>query len=89
MIALEEDCGPSPHLKEKTAAHPAVKGFVRALDGIDRSKRRTEVFADFCELAYCALAQHAPAPGPMSATGWRPNTCGSSVAIATRTTSAS
>lgn len=39
--------------------HPAVKAFVRGLDGIDRSKRRSEVFADFCELAYCALAKRA------------------------------
>lgn len=40
-------------------AHPAVKEFVRALGEIDRSKRRTEVFADFCEMAYCALAKPA------------------------------
>lgn len=40
-------------------AHPAVNEFVRALDKIDRSKRRTEVFADFCELAYCAFAKPA------------------------------
>jgi hypothetical protein len=29
------------------------------LNGIDQSKRRTEVFADFCELSYCALAKAA------------------------------
>ena len=40
-------------------AHPAVKDFVRALGEIDRTKRQTEVFADFCEMAYCALAKQA------------------------------
>jgi len=40
-------------------AHPAVKEFMRGLDRIDRSKRRSEVFADFCEMAYCALAKRA------------------------------
>lgn len=37
----------------------AVSQFVKLLDGIDRSKRRSEVFFDFCELAYCALAKKA------------------------------
>lgn len=40
-------------------AHPAVKEFMRGLDRIDRSKRRSEVFADFCEMSYCALAKRA------------------------------
>lgn len=40
-------------------AHPAVKDFLRLLDGFDRSKRRCEVFADFCEMAYCAIAKQA------------------------------
>lgn len=44
-------------------AHPAVKDFLRLLAKRDRSKRQTEVFADFCELAYCALAKKAsPCP---------------------------
>ena len=38
---------------------PAVKDFLRLLRKRDRSKRQTEVFADFCELAYCALAKQA------------------------------
>jgi len=37
----------------------SVKEFVRLLNDIDRSKRRGEVFADFCELAYCAIAKKA------------------------------
>ena len=40
-------------------AHSAVKDFLRLLAKRDRSKRQTEVFADFCELAYCALAKKA------------------------------
>lgn len=40
-------------------AHPAVNDFLRLLRKRDRSKRQTEVFADFCELAYCALAKQA------------------------------
>lgn len=40
-------------------AHPAVKDFLRLLDGFDRSKRRCDVFADFCEMAYCAIAKRA------------------------------
>ena len=40
-------------------AHPAVRAFARGLDEIDRSKRRSAVFADFCELAYRALAKRA------------------------------
>ena len=44
-------------------AHPAVKDFLRLLRQRDRSKRQTEVFADFCELAYCALAKR-PSPFP-------------------------
>ena len=38
---------------------PLVSKFVKVLNGIDQSKRRMEVFADFCELAYCALAKAA------------------------------
>lgn len=37
----------------------AVSAFVKAFNCIDQSKRRTEVFADFCELTYCALAKGA------------------------------
>lgn len=38
-----------------------VTAFVKRMNDIDRSKRRTEVFRDFCEMAYCALAkQTAP-----------------------------
>lgn len=37
----------------------AVTEFVRALNDIDRSKHRAEVFSDFCEMAYCALAKLA------------------------------
>ncbi len=37
----------------------AVSVFVKAFNCIDQSKRRTEVFADFCELTYCALAKRA------------------------------
>lgn len=36
-----------------------VAQFVKALNSIDGSKRRGEVFSDFCELAYCALAKVA------------------------------
>lgn len=39
--------------------NPAVKEFVRLMVDIDRSKHRSEVFSDFCELAYCALAKAA------------------------------
>ncbi|UWR62790.1 SAM-dependent methyltransferase [Phaeobacter inhibens] len=39
--------------------NPAVKEFVRLLNDIDRSKHRSEVFADFCEMSYCALAKKA------------------------------
>jgi hypothetical protein len=38
---------------------PLVSQFVKVLNGIDQSKSRTEVFADFCELSYCALAKVA------------------------------
>lgn len=38
---------------------PAAKEFVRLINEIDRSKHRTEVFSDFCEMAYCALAKKA------------------------------
>lgn len=40
-------------------ARSAVSEFVRVLGDIDRSKHRDEVFRDFCELAYCALAKQA------------------------------
>lgn len=33
------------------------KEFLRILRGIDRSKRTTEVFRDFCEMAFCAIAK--------------------------------
>lgn len=36
-----------------------VAQFVKVLNSIDGSKRRGEVFSDFCELAYCALAKVA------------------------------
>ena len=36
-----------------------VRDFVKAINGIDSSKSRNEVFIDFCELAYCALAKVA------------------------------
>ncbi len=36
-----------------------VSQFMKLLNGIDRSKRRSEVFFDFCELAFCALAKNA------------------------------
>lgn len=39
--------------------NPAVKEVVRLLNGIDQSKFRSAVFANFCELAYCALAKNA------------------------------
>lgn len=38
---------------------PAAKEFVRLINDIDRSKYRTEIFTDFCEMAYCALAKTA------------------------------
>ncbi|MEP2780825.1 MAG: N-6 DNA methylase [Pseudoruegeria sp.] len=38
---------------------PLVSKFVKVLNGIDQSKRRTEVFSDFCEMAYCSLAKVA------------------------------
>ncbi|WP_120633530.1 N-6 DNA methylase [Ruegeria sp. EL01] len=37
----------------------AVKDFVRIINELDRSKHRDEVFRDFCELSYCALAKRA------------------------------
>lgn len=39
--------------------NPAVKEVVRLINSIDQSKFRSAVFADFCELAYCALAKNA------------------------------
>lgn len=38
---------------------PVAKEFVRLINDIDRSKYRTEIFTDFCEMAYCALAKKA------------------------------
>ena len=38
-----------------------VTEFVKLLNDIDPSKRRGEVFADFCEMTYCALAK-VPCP---------------------------
>lgn len=40
-------------------SHPHVIQFIKAMNDIDRSKSRREVFTDFCELAYCALAKIA------------------------------
>lgn len=37
--------------------HPNVKEFLRVMRGIDRSKTQTEVFRDFCEFSFCALAK--------------------------------
>ncbi|MCX8953412.1 N-6 DNA methylase [Ruegeria sp. NA] len=37
----------------------AVTDFVRIINELDRSKHRDEVFRDFCELSYCALAKRA------------------------------
>lgn len=36
---------------------PQVKEFLRILRRIDHSKRDSEVFRDFCEMAYCAIAK--------------------------------
>lgn len=38
---------------------PATKDIIKLLGSIDRSKSRTDVFRDFCELAYCATAKAA------------------------------
>jgi hypothetical protein len=40
-------------------AVPIISEFVKTLNSIDQSKRRSEVFADFCELAFCSLAKVA------------------------------
>ena len=40
-------------------AQDAVKDFLRALDRLDHSKGRREIFTDFCEMFYCALAKPA------------------------------
>lgn len=40
-------------------SNPHVAQFIKAMSEIDRSKHRHEVFSDFCELAYCALAKLA------------------------------
>jgi type I restriction-modification system DNA methylase subunit len=37
----------------------ATKDIIKLLGNIDRSKSRTDVFRDFCELAYCATAKAA------------------------------
>lgn len=42
-------------LERNTMALPAVTAFLCLLGGLDGSKTRTEVFGDFCELAYAAL----------------------------------
>ncbi len=39
-----------------------VTAFSKALEGIDRSKRRTEVFRDFCEMASLALMKQTAHP---------------------------
>lgn len=36
---------------------PQVNEFLRILRRIDHSKRDTEVFRDFCEMAFCAIAK--------------------------------
>lgn len=41
----------------KNADHQ--KDFLSLINEIDRSKHRAEVFQDFCEMAYCALAKIA------------------------------
>lgn len=38
---------------------PSVREFIKILKELDHSKHRDEVFRDFCELAYCALAKKA------------------------------
>ena len=38
---------------------PLVSKFLKVLKDIDPSKHRTEVFSDFCELAFCVLAKAA------------------------------
>lgn len=38
---------------------PTVKQVVKLINDIDQSKPRRVVFADFCEMAYCALAKNA------------------------------
>lgn len=44
-------------------AHSAVRDFVRVINEIDRSKHHSEVFRDFCEMAYCSLAKVATQTG--------------------------
>jgi hypothetical protein len=39
-----------------------VTAFLKRMKDIDQSKRRTEVFRDFCELAFCALAKTTAHP---------------------------
>lgn len=39
-----------------------VAAFTKRMNDIDRSKRRTEVFRDFCEMAYLALAKTTAHP---------------------------
>ena len=39
-----------------------VTAFAKRMNDIDRSKRRTEVFRDFCEMAYLALAKTTARP---------------------------
>ena len=36
-----------------------AKDFIKIMGELDRSKHQSEVFSDFCELAYCALAKKA------------------------------
>lgn len=38
---------------------PALSKFVKIIGELERSKHRSEIFWDFCELAYCALAKRA------------------------------
>jgi hypothetical protein len=39
-----------------------VTAFLERMKDIDQSKRRTEVFRDFCELSFCALAKTTALP---------------------------
>jgi hypothetical protein len=44
-----------------------VAAFIKRMNDIDRSKRRTEVFRDFCEMAYLALAKTTAHPAKYDA----------------------
>lgn len=38
---------------------PSVRDFIKIIKELDHSKHRDEIFRDFCELTYCALAKNA------------------------------